>query len=230
MSRTPNIFSPTTPDPNTPEGQALLEAREKFFGAIGKLIGTFAVLESALFALLGTLSQVPKPIALALFADQRVDGAMTAIRRVLAARQKLLGKTDFEVRAQKLLDTVLSQIAAINKVRNHLIHHGTMGSEFDDPIASNWPRARSEEQLTEIPVSPTALEQMLQDIGTGVVIIGYLTAAATTTIQASHLLPLAEKHLEEHPWQYKSPLQGGKKGNTQKTSQRRSHPPQSSEA
>jgi hypothetical protein len=78
MSRTPNIFSPTTPDPNTPEGQALLEAREKFFGAIGKLIGTFAVLESALFASLGTLSQVPKPIALALFADQRVDGAMTA--------------------------------------------------------------------------------------------------------------------------------------------------------
>jgi len=214
MVREPLLDQPT-PDPNTPEGRATIEKTKRFMQELGEFISMFTGMEAVLFSLLGTLAQVPPAIARALFADARIDTAMTSIRRVLAARQKIVGKTEFETRLEAVIIPVLEQTAVINSVRNHIIHHGMAGSPVDAPIASNWARARSPDQIVEIPLSAESLKDMTSDIGRSFGIVTYVVMALTPNFPKSgDEITLAEKMLREKPWLYKSPLQGGKKGKT----------------
>ena len=230
MVRIPPIRPPKNPDPSTQEGRAWIEARDSFFLAAGKFLTMFGPVEASIFALLGSLTNLPKPIALALLADLRIVGAMDAVKRVLKARQEMLGRNDIEVRIEKVLGAVISQMTVINKVRNHIIHHGLMGSDFEDPVASNWPRARSQENLTEISVSPIELEQMLQDIGTCMIVMAFIGAFTTPGLIAPDALTMAEKRLVQHPWQYKPPAQEGAPDKSRSKTRKQPRPPQSSEA
>lgn len=218
MVKPPHIKrSEPPPPPDSPEGRARAERIKEYYKELGVLVSMFPAVEVSMFALLAALCGARRELALALFADVRIDSAMTTARRLLAAREEVFGKSELQSLTERWLHYAFDQLGIINGIRNQIIHHGLgeVSASFEKVTISNRFRARSEAHLTEIPISAEILRQMKHDAAIAGGIISSVTRAllshATAATSSFQSIAFFAK---EHPWQYKSPLQGGKKGKT----------------
>ncbi len=220
--------NPQPPDPNTEEGKKIIEATKGLYESVGKLVVYFSVIETSLFTFLGSLWHVPLPVAKALYSDLRVDAAISTARRLVAARQQEFGENWIEKEIERWMDYTFTQLATINGIRNHIVHHGVMGMrDIENPVVTNRMRARAEFHVKEISISRQEVDAMQEDLG-GIVII--LAVIGTVPLRPQMAIEAFEQLKKVPPWKYKSPLQGGKKDKGQNKAPNPPPTPQASTA
>jgi hypothetical protein len=109
--------------------EAAFEARgddENFERALGRFIIAFADAESELHKVLVQYSQVTDPISRALFSGTRAKGMIDFIRSIAHNSAMSADRRDD-------LEHVFVQFAAINTMRDHIVHHASDSYSCDDP-------------------------------------------------------------------------------------------------
>ena len=203
------------PDLSKEEDRKKLEDFRKYNEGVGKLITGFSGAEIILFSILGSLWNVPLPVARAIYSDLRIDAAINTAKRLLEARKQVFGANEFEKDIEKWLTYIFDQLGIINGIRNHIVHHGVVATtDFSKPVVSNRLRARAASQVKEIEISPADLEALNSDLGG---IIAMLPAVSIAILsgpspKAAEAFAMLEETKKRNAWRYKSPLQGGKKG------------------
>lgn len=183
---------------------------DKYYLALGRFVDAFSDIEDHVFMTLGTEAGMVPPFAQALFSGTRVDAAISLIRRLYESKERVIPER---------LSDVLSQLAAINTVRNNILHFGVR--QFNHQLqVSNSVRAHSERSHKVFTVSAEMLDDMRADLDT----MGYSLAlhiAQTNMPEAftgsgntrrDQLLAAAQA-----PWRYKPAAQGKSDRPTQKT-------------
>jgi hypothetical protein len=111
------------------EVEAAFESRSEdasFELALGRFIIAFADAEAELHKVLVQYSQVSDPVARALFSGTRAKGMIDFIRSIAHNSAMPTDRRDD-------LEYVFGQLAAINTMRDHLVHHTSDSYSFDDP-------------------------------------------------------------------------------------------------
>lgn len=109
--------------------EAVFAARaeeEEFERALGRFIIAFADAEAELYKVLVQYSQVTDPVARAIFSGTRAKGMIDFIRSIAHNSAMSADRRDD-------LEQVFVQLAAINTMRDHLVHHASDSYSIDDP-------------------------------------------------------------------------------------------------
>lgn len=109
--------------------EAAFDARAedaRFERALGRFIIAFADAEAELRRVLIQYSQVANPVARALFSGTRAKAMIDFIRSIAHNSAMPADRRDD-------LEYVFSQLAAINTMRDHMVHHASDSYAFVDP-------------------------------------------------------------------------------------------------
>src|SRR5688500_3306553 len=109
--------------------RAAFEARSgdtSFELALGRFIIAFADAEAELHRVLIHYSQVSDAVARALFSGTRAKGMIDFIRSIAH-------NSEMPAERREDLEHVFGQLAAINTMRDHLVHHASDSYSFKDP-------------------------------------------------------------------------------------------------
>ena len=174
MTDEPAQKSPTTPDetpvtlaerleqlglPKDPYASRVLLVGpdSNYHRALGQFIEEFAACEGIVFSVLTFYAGVSLPVAKAVFARTRMDGAIDYINRIAEARSMAP-----ERRAD--LAKIFSQLKLITEMRNKIIHYGSFVSTDKDRITTTFRVALTRERVQEHRASIDVLEAMTADI------------------------------------------------------------------
>lgn len=102
------------------------EEEAKFEQSLGRFIIAFADAEAELRKVLIEYSQVADPVARALFSGTKAKGMIDFIRSIAHNTAMPADRRDD-------LEHVFVQLAAINTMRDHLVHHASDSYSFGDP-------------------------------------------------------------------------------------------------
>lgn len=101
-------------------------AENEFELALGRFIIAFADAEAELYKVLIQYSQVTNPVARAIFSGTRAKAMIDFIRSIAHNSAIPADRRDD-------LEHVFSQLAAINTMRDHLVHHVSESYAYDNP-------------------------------------------------------------------------------------------------
>lgn len=170
-------------------GRFLVGENHPYWSALGIFVHAFSQTERMLSILLTKRASVSEYVSNAVFSGVRIDSAMDYIRRIAEAKTHVrdIGKT---------LEGAFVQLKVITKVRNDILHFGTM-EDFDRGIVwvSNEGSALTPKHVRAYVMSVENLRQMTDDL---------------LKIQFIILCELAPTFAEQVPqtlaraWQYKS--------------------------
>ncbi len=148
-----------TEPPLTPSGPNSFEYIQRYWQALGQFIDQFAAIEAAMQTALWHYANVPAPVAKAVFSGVRINTTMDFIRRLFE-----VSNIDESIKADAVY--VFSQLSAINKARNDIVHFGAKfaGVEGSQAIVTNEALALTEERQKTIPISPEILVDMTADL------------------------------------------------------------------
>jgi len=134
----------------------LSEPYKEYWVELGKFIHTFSNAEGTLMEMIRHLSKLRPEVAGAVFGSVRFDAAKDMLTRVLIAS----GKQDVRER----LKPSMAQFAAINTMRNHIVHWGAVAQTTDVLLVSNRRLSPPPDKLNEFVVSAELLGAMRQDL------------------------------------------------------------------
>jgi len=184
----------------------------EYWSSLGNFIDAFASVETALQITLWHYAKVPEKMARALLSGAtRVDTASGLLRRVIEVRKlRRIVRTD--------LIEVLDQLGAIAKVRNDLVHLGTMTTP-KARMTTNAYLAVDRKRLRKTPISPRILNDMTLDL----LKIGVHLTVRHFRRGRIRKLGDVQKTLLDAAWQYKRPSQ--QKSEREKGAIRQHHKP-----
>ncbi len=183
--------------------------------ALGRFVSEFSNVEAIIQTALWKFSGVAEPTAQAVFSGVRIEGCIQFINRIAAAQKWSKAK-------KNELEHVLSHLGKINKLRNDILHYGSlMAWPLDDLwLVTNKQFVHMPERIREIRVSPKLLDQAKTDLET---IQTYLFVMMWDE-------PISIFHPEmQRAWLYKSPPQGRGSHRNRRTRQTRPRQRPSSE-
>jgi hypothetical protein len=159
--------------------------------ALGRFVTEFSNVEALIQKALWQFAGVPEPTAQAVFSGTRTDGCIQFINRIAAAQ-------NWSEPRKKELEHIFSQLGMINKLRNDILHYGSMMTEPLDGLwlISNKPFVHLPERIQEICVTPNLLEDATSDLRT----IQWFLYVIMGTDGASIFDPETRR-----TWLYKSP-------------------------
>jgi hypothetical protein len=165
-----------------------------YFEALGRFAQEFAILEAVMFNTLAFYAKVPNNMARALFSGARVRAAMGSIKRIIQIQNP--GEEN-----KKDLEYVFKQIAAINTLRDDILHQGSVLTDDKGRITSNIVRNLTPERLVERSASTETLNAATADLRK----ISLHLGCHQTHPQASLAQRAAIEGCEvlNDPWQYK---------------------------
>lgn len=155
---TPSTFN----DSPRKDIEAAFEARaedESFERALGRFIIAFSDAEAELYKVLIRYSEVTDPIARALFSGTKTRGMIDFIRSIAHNSAMHADRRDD-------LEHVFVQLAAINTMRDHLVHHASDSYSFKDPkkrIVANT-RASRYGNAKGYEIGPDTIDAMTWDL------------------------------------------------------------------
>jgi hypothetical protein len=167
-----------------------------YYKSLGRFVAIFAIVEANLSSTLWFYAKTKPEIAKILFSGVRVDVGSTYIKQ-LAKVTKVKKKHHDE------LNDVLQQLAAINKVRNVILHHGTKKIASGRGIASDAFRAKG--APTSFRISSEVLDEMTEDLIKIIVHLRHCHLGVSFPRKKSYR-SLLEAALQS-PWRYKRPSQ-----------------------
>jgi hypothetical protein len=136
---------------------------DDYYRALGRFVDGFAYVEDMVFVALTMEAGLSMDAAQAVLSGTRVDAAISFMRRLFEARREEMPDR---------LNEALTQLAAINTVRNSILHWGTR-REGEGLRVSNAFRAHSERTRKSFPVSTAMLDDMQDDVGTIISILAH---------------------------------------------------------
>jgi hypothetical protein len=128
-----------------------------YYRALGQFIEAYATCEGVIFSVLTFYAGVSIPVAKALFARTRMEGAVNYISRIAEALSMAP-----ERRAD--LRKIFSQLKLITEMRNRLIHSGSFVTTDKGRVTTTARIALTAEQLQEHRASIEVLEAMSADV------------------------------------------------------------------
>ena len=135
---------------------AIEEPYREYWAELGRFVHTFSETEQTLLSLLRHLAGVSDEIAGILFGGVRFDGAKDTINRIVAATaQTSVGDA---------LRRPLAQFAAINTIRNNVIHWGAKHDGSTELLVTNAAQNPTADRLKEFRISPDDLRAMSVDL------------------------------------------------------------------
>jgi hypothetical protein len=162
----------------------------EYWRELGQFIQAFSDAEYHLISLLRKYANLDEAAAWVLLSGTRLTEAKDQLYSLLeVTNQKKL---------RDRLDRPLGQLAAINKIRNHLLHWVARFDGSPDLLVSNAFLSPSKEKLKEFRIKPEHLRQMRQDLYriTGLLMMLEATPSAPSEELDSYLVG---------PWLYKPP-------------------------
>jgi hypothetical protein len=181
------------PISQTPEGKERLRA---YYEALGRFVDAFARVETAMALTLRLYAKTSGEIAKVIFAGARIETGSTFIKQLAEATKTAKEKRDD-------LETVLQQLGIINGARNMILHYGATSIAEGQGMVSDVLKAKGEP--TVFPISPTALDQMSEDLRKISTHLNYRHLGRPMPRSALMLSYMAG--VFESPWQYKRPVQ-----------------------
>jgi hypothetical protein len=177
--------------------------------ALGQFIESFAMVEGFMQMLLWHYAKVSPIVGKAVFSGVRTDVASSHIRRIISVN-------DPGEPLRNDLDDILTQLSAINTIRNAIVHHVPLsGLPGDVRHLTNEITALTDQHRKETAVSTKMLKDMTADLLKIAVHIGYQMSFA----RASKLTLAMFDEWRRAPWRYRpQPLNpnqknpGGKAG------------------
>lgn len=207
-------------------GDASEPLMERYTRSLGGFIHDFTLLEISLFRLLCEAAELTEEIGYALFSGARADAMIQQIRRCYRAR-------GWE--ALPFLESALSQITAINSLRNIAVHFVTLEVEDDDREVLATSQLRYlPENARDMRISPETLDDASKDCR----VIGAVLMVASEEIRQPGSTGQLGVETAATPlsWRYKPPSQDNprRKGSPQPRAQedqpKRGRQPRSSRA
>jgi len=127
--------------------------------ALGRFVSQFSNIESQIQRTLWKFSGVLEPTAQAVFSGVRTDGCIQYLNRIAGAQR-------WSDEKKNELEYVLSQLGMINKLRNDILHYGSlMAWPFEDAwLITNKPFVHMPERIQEIRVGPKLLKDATADL------------------------------------------------------------------
>lgn len=180
------------PASETEEGR---ERERAYYEALGRFVDMFAKVESTVAQTLWAYANVTPATAKIIFAGTRMDGACGYIKQIAEA-------SNAAGDARNDLADVLQQATIINGARNAILHYGATSIAEGEAIVSDALKAKGEP--TEIPISPTALNNMTADCRKIVVHLGYRHLKRPPPLGQFGRNVL--NSVLRAPWQYKHPV------------------------
>lgn len=166
-----------------------------YFACLGAFIHQFAQVESLLFTQLVLESKIPANVARAIFSDAKNDRARDLIKRIRASRG---------LPESPLLKRAFDQLSEINRLRNDLVHFGTVPRNGIEWVSNkSWIHIPT--KLREYPVTARLLLDALHDLET---IKALFVTHMTANTQAQDIIAERFGCAAQSPWQYKPPPQG----------------------
>lgn len=195
---------------------------DKYYISLGRFVDRFADAEDHIFIALQNVADLNSSIGRALLSGTRVRGAIDFIKRLYEAKD--------EVPPPRLLEA-LSQLAAINTTRDHILH-SAVRMENNAFTSSNQIRAHAPRTLKVIPISPEILDAMTADLETVMIVLArFLTMqwSAEDFDDPNNRKAQAVISISQRPWRYK-PVQPNIQGPlTPKTTRKPKRQPRSSQ-
>ncbi|MFZ1962359.1 MAG: hypothetical protein WAU78_02630 [Roseiarcus sp.] len=162
----------------------------RYWRELGQFIHAFADAEQRLLSLLQKQTGVTDIVAGVLFSGTRSDAAKSLLAGILDATE--------QAEMKKRLERPLAQLAAIAKIRNHLIHWTARHDGGRDLLVSNAFLSPSAERLKEFRITVKAMKEMRLDLYRINVLI--LMEESPRSVRAPEL----DEYLAG-PWLYKPP-------------------------
>jgi hypothetical protein len=180
------------PVSETPEGKERLRA---YYEALGRFVDAFARVETAVALTLRLYAKTTGEIAKVIFAAARIETSSSFIKQLAEAT-----KVPKEPRDD--LEYVLQQLGIISGARNMILHYGATSVAEGRGIVSDVLRAKGEP--TVFPISPTALDQMTEDLRKISTHLNYRHLGRP--MPRSALVQSALQGIFDSPWKYKHPV------------------------
>jgi hypothetical protein len=171
----------------------------EFLAAFGDFMLAYSQVEAVLKEVLRKSAGVTRPVGKALFSDMRLRPAIDRIRRINEANGTQI---------HPKLSEAFEQLAAINDMRDKLIHQGFSCVDDGSFITSNRRLAHVETKVKTLPISIETLADMTDDL-TGIHLSFIRWGDASSDRQRQpHIWTELMRALDERqlrPWRYKSP-------------------------
>lgn len=171
--------------------EGLVSLDDAYFRALGGFVHFFSSAETSLTHLLGHLSDVSEDEAKALFSGVRTSQGISIINRLL--------ETQGQLSERDRLAPIFNQLAAINTMRNQILHNGTALSANGEKIVFEKSFTRSKDKVHRVS------EQMLIDAAFD---CNKISCTFILTIFGERLKVLdSYDHIlavSQQPWRYKS--------------------------
>jgi hypothetical protein len=172
--------------------------QDTYHKTLGEFIAEFAVIEAIMQMALRHFAGVSNQIGAAIFSGVRVDAASNQITRIADAQNWPQDRKD-------QWKFIVDQLSHIRKLRNDIVHYGAVWRGSDVWIASNQLFAHTADKITNLPASPSVLNDAKDDLRK----IGYHIVAFTWPERIVHAD--AEYHaVLKSAWRYKPPPQAGR--------------------
>lgn len=192
-----------------------IETEERYFGALGRFVHTFAEVEAALFSYLIVVADIPPETARATFDGFNIDAVRSKIRRLHEVRGKQL---------DPLYEPTTQQLGDILSVRNALVHYGTQFKDGEPSHTTTERKAHTPDAVRTFPISADILDSMTEDLET---IRHRVNAAATRppkVPQKYHDWLYGD--LPPPEWRYQHSARGPRQKPTRRPANKRSSPPE----
>jgi hypothetical protein len=171
---------------------------------LGRFVAMFSQVERTLLRALWTLARIRDPVSQAVLSGVRIEGAIGLINRIAEAEN---WSTDRRAKWQH----VFTQLGAINKLRNDILHHGAGLNDDDKFVVSNRHTAHHPNRVREVLFTPATLGDAFEDLNVLMFTLILLVGPKRMGLRIGGTRTL--KQYLEQPWRYKSqqPNPGGQK-------------------
>jgi hypothetical protein len=176
----------------------LRQYKDPYYDALSRFVTAFSQVETTLLHALWRLAQLKSPYAQAVLSGVRIEGAMGFVNRIADAEK---WPADKRADWQKLF----TQIGLINRLRNDILHYGTM-SFGSVRVVSNEAVAHVSDRVREIHVTPTILDKATKDLW-DIFLFVTLLSTAPGEVYVSRKPQTILRGLKRKTWRYKQPRQ-----------------------
>jgi hypothetical protein len=224
MSKAPNgPRIPAVPTSYGWEFPADAPSNERYCHAVGRFVVWFGTAEKAAFTFLTELAGVNIRVGAAILSGLRAENIIRAIRRVVQARRLISLSAD--------IDTTLSQFAALNALRNDILHQANdLFQEEEGVVLSNYLTAHTGDRITETAIPISLIEDAINDLTWIFIRFVYFSKRLTDPPDEVQLFrqKMGIGPLQVSSWFYKPPQPIPSKEGRQRNSPARRRPPPSS--
>lgn len=190
---------------------------DKYHISLGQFVTAFSQVEATLLRTVWVLARLEAPYAQAILSGVHIDGAISYVRRIAEAEE-------WDVDKWRDWKRVFDQLAAINRLRNDLLHFGA-AMVGDVWVVSNVSVAHRPQKVREIYITPKILDAATRDLGTITLLLTIFGGERVGTVYG--MKPHALERLRRAPWRYRPQQPGRPPSSRHRTAdpQRKGHEP-----